>query len=272
MLTALRLFAPGNPASPFSLPPFLPSSPQLRICRRFESIIIDSGLPNRATLRTGAWLRGEERTDARSIDLFFSFFPMWSKANSLRIFPSFEDRSIVEFVLYIESIISGWKCFFFCMECDIILFIYYLFLLFFIIYLFFLYTSWSRSFISLLSSRKVCSKIKVEEDERLSKNYLSRFYFYSLLLFHDFISHLSNTFVLTQRRPIFASSRRKLEGVGIRAQLQSRVAAEINSHRDNSRGQGLVASYYRRGEAARRWRPINNLLFSETGEESVGPL
>lgn len=269
MLTALRLFAPGNPAPPFSLPPFLPSSPQLRICRRFESIIIDSGLPNRATLRTGAWLRGEERTDARSIDLFFSFFPMWSKANSLRIFPSFEDRSIVEFVLYIESIISGWKCFFFCMECDIILFIYYLFLLFFIIYLFFLYISWSRSFISLLSSRKVCSKIKVEEDERLSKNYLSRFYFYSLLLFHDFISHLSTrSFSLNDgqfSRVLGENSKESALG-------RNYNRAEINSHRDNSRGQGLLASYYRRGEAARRWRPINNLLFSETGEESVGPL
>lgn len=112
------------------------------------------------------------------------------------------------------------------------------------------------------SSRKICSKTKVEEDERLSKNYLSRFY---LFLIYPHVRSHSTT---ANFREFLARTQR----VGIRAQLQSRVAAEINSHRDNSRGQGLVASYYRRGEAARRWRPINNLLFSETGEESVGPL
>lgn len=147
------------------------------------------------------------------------------------------------------------------MECDIILFIYYLFLLFFIIYLFFLYRDLVHLFLFFLRER-FARKLK---SKRMND--------YRRIIYHDSIYFsFIHTFVLTQRRPIFASSRREFEGVGIRAQLQSRVAAEINSHRDNSRGQGLLASYYRRGEAARRWRPINNLLFSETGEESVGPL
>lgn len=78
MLTALRLFAPGNPARPS------PSPPPLRICRRFESIIIDSGFPNRATLRTGAWLRGEEGGESRCTPRFIDFLLLFPQRDPRR--------------------------------------------------------------------------------------------------------------------------------------------------------------------------------------------
>lgn len=261
MLTALRLFAPGNPAPPFSLPPFLPSFPPianlppLRIDNNWFRITKSGNASNRCLIERG----GENRcTFHRSLFLFFSNVIQGEFSSHL----SFVRRSIDRRIRSVHRIDNFRVKVFLFLYGMWYYFIYLLFIFIIFYYLFIFFISWSRSFISLLSSRKICSKTKVEEDERLSKNYLSRFY---LFLIYPHVRSHSTT---ANFREFLARTQR----VGIRAQLQSRVAAEINSHRDNSRGQGLVASYYRRGEAARRWRPINNLLFSETGEESVGPL
>lgn len=145
---------------------------------------------------------------------------------------------------------------------------FYYFLLF--IYFFYIYHDLVHLFLFFLRerfARKLKSK-RMNDYRRIIYHdsiFIHYYYFTILFLIYPHVRSHSTT---ANFREFLARTQR----VGIRAQLQSRVAAEINSHRDNSRGQGLVASYYRRGEAARRWRPINNLLFSETGEESVGPL